>query len=60
MRQRVIDEINSLTNFEYWIYEEQFMKFLDIATLFDEGKTLTEKQKKCLEAFLERNKENVG
>lgn len=59
IQQLIVDKINSFSNFEYFIYESDFMKVLSISELVDQGFKITKKQYSCLVNFLSPMTEEV-
>lgn len=51
--QLVINQINKLSNYEYWCFGNEFIKFLDIARLLDKEQPVSVRQCECLKGFLD-------
>ena len=51
-RQLVINKINTLSNFAFWVEQNDFVKYLDISEMIDTGKRLTQRQAESINRFL--------
>ena len=51
-REKVIDIINSMSNWEVHIYQDNFIMYVDIAEMVDKGVQLSPRQKKRFDEIM--------